>query len=199
MKAATILAIMSVLAIAACAREPVIRTDFDRTADFSQFRSFGFDAGQETDAGGYRSLLTERLQRAVRQQLVSRGYVEQADSPDLLVNFYAREQDKVRVTSTPRIWGPMPYGIYGQRDGLYGSWAGYSGWTDVESYTQGTLNVDLIDRERRQLVWQGIVASEVDDMAETAPTDEEIDQQIAKMFVHFPDRTRPVILPKAQS
>jgi hypothetical protein len=31
-------------------------------------------------------------------------------------------------------------------------WLGYGGLNHVQSYTEGTLDIDLIDRQRRQMV-----------------------------------------------
>ncbi|HEX2525039.1 MAG TPA: DUF4136 domain-containing protein [Geminicoccus sp.] len=178
--------VLLMVSLVACTREPVIRTDFDRTADFGTYRSFGFEPKLGTDPNGYSSLLTQRLKAAVSRELMARGYVEQAEAPDLLVNFHAGLQNKVRVTSTPPLWGPWPYDFYGYGDGFYGRWAGYGGWTDVQSYTLGTLNIDLIDRARRQLVWQGVAVSEIDDVVETAPSEEAVSDRVARIFAGYP-------------
>jgi hypothetical protein len=190
--AVRLLGMLLVLALSACAREPVIRTDFDQTADFSRYRTFGFDQDLGTDSGAYSSILTQRLKSAVLHEMVARGYIEQSDAPDLLVNFHSGLKNKVRVTSTPAFWGPWPYDIYGYGGGIYGRWTGgYPGWTEVENYTLGSLSIDLVDRVRRQLVWQGVATSEVDDFAEAAPSDQEVAQRIAKIFEGYPFRAAP--------
>jgi hypothetical protein len=45
-------------ALAGCATGPDIRTDYNRTADFSAYRTFGFVARPGTDRQGYESLTT---------------------------------------------------------------------------------------------------------------------------------------------
>ena len=190
--AARVLGVLLVLSLAACTREPVIRTDFDQTADFSRYRTFGFDQDLGTDPSGYSSILTQRLKSAVSQELIARGYVEQPEAPDLLVNFQTGLKNKVRVTSAPAFWGAWPYDIYGYGGGIYGRWAGgYPGWTEIENYTLGSLGIDLVDRVRRQLVWQGVATTEVDDLAQSAPGDQEIAQRVAKIFEGYPFRAAP--------
>ena len=77
-----------------------------------------------------------------------RGYVYNTADPDLLINFNGKLQQKTQVTQAPPAIGPY----YGYRSGFYGGWPGY-GWGDtVYQYTEGTLNIDLVDARRKQLV-----------------------------------------------
>jgi hypothetical protein len=179
------LAVLMALWLAACATAPTIRSDYDRTADFSAFRSFGFADKLGTDVAGYSTLLTQRLKRAVTQELTQRGYVPAAQEPDLLVTFYSRIQDKVRVTPAPPLWGPYPYDYYGPYgSGMYRPWWGYGGYADVQSYSEGTLSIDLIDRKRRQMVWEGVAVSRAlpdDDL----PTEQAVDQIVHQIFAEF--------------
>jgi hypothetical protein len=48
--------------------------------------------------------------------------------------------------------------------GGYGSWPGYGFGPDVIQYTEGVLNIDLIDARRKQLVWEGIATSVINDL-----------------------------------
>jgi hypothetical protein len=182
------LAVLTALWLAACAAEPVIRTDYDRTVDFSAFRSFGFAEKLGTDVAGYSSLLTQRLKRAVSQELTQRGYVPAEQEPDLLVTFYSRVQDKLRVTPAPPLWGAFPYDYYGPYGwGMYRPWPGYGGYADVQSYSEGTLTIDLIDRQHRQIVWEGVAVSRSlpdDDL----PTEQAVDQIVREIFAKFPFR-----------
>lgn len=179
-----ILGLMMILALAACASEPDIRTDYDQSADFAAYRTFGFEEKLGTDAGGYSSLTTQRLKDAVTRELTARGYVAAAE-PDLLVNFYARMEDKLRVAPAPPMLGPY----YGYRRGFYDPWPGY-GWGGpqvVDSYTQGTLNIDLIDRARRQLVWEGVAVGRVGSQ-DLADPQAAIDKAVGEIFAKYPFR-----------
>jgi hypothetical protein len=48
---------------------------------------------------------------------------------------------------------------YGYRG--YGAWGSYGSYTDVRHYTQGTVNVDMVDAKRQQLVWEGVAEGTV--------------------------------------
>ena len=136
-----------------CVTKPTVRADYDHAADFSKYRSFNFVAPLSTDKLGYASLTTQQLKAAVTQQLQQRGYQLDA-KPDLLVNFSGRLQEKQSIESSP-----SPY--YGYR--YYGAWPGYSMGSDVYTvnYTEGTLNVDLVDAQNMRMVWEGVTVGEV--------------------------------------
>ncbi|QIM73342.1 DUF4136 domain-containing protein [Bordetella trematum] len=180
---------LGVLALAAalggCASGPEIRSDYDHQVNFAEYHSFGFMDPLGTDkAAGYTNLATERLKAATRFQMESRGYVYKAEQPDLLVNFNGRLRQRTEVVPV----APAPYyGYYGYRSGFYGGWPGY-GWTeDVYTYTEGTLNIDLVDRRRRQLVWEGVATGQVNDVQAVQST-ATIDKVVADLFTRYPFR-----------
>lgn len=169
------------VAVAGCASAPDIRSDFDQRADFAQYRTFAYMNPLGTDTAGYSTLLTDRLKAATRKQLEARGYVYQAGQADLLVNFSGKLQEKLETVPRP----PM-IGYYGYRSGFYGGWPGYA-WNDVYQYTEGTLNVDLVDARRQQLVWEGVAEQQVNDVAR-ATSAEAIDALVAQIFARYPFR-----------
>jgi hypothetical protein len=167
--------------LAACASKPTVRSDYDHKVDFSQYRSYGFMPGLGTDRAGYSSLLTERLKTAVRGEMQRRGYVYDDKQPDLQINFSAKLADKVQVVPAPP--PPMPY--YAYRGGFYGGWPGYGWGDDVYQYTEGTLNVDLVDRRRKQLVWEGVATGEVSD-PNWSQSQERVNAAVALIFQKYP-------------
>ncbi|WP_241069788.1 DUF4136 domain-containing protein [Achromobacter insuavis] len=185
MKALKMLASGSMAALlAACASGPTVKSDYDHQADFSRYRTFGYMSPLGTDKAGYSTLLTERLKDATRGQMEMRGYVYAATNPDLLVNFNGKLQQKTEVSQAP----PPPMGpYYGYRSGFYGGWPGY-GWNDtVYQYTEGTLNIDLVDPRRKQLVWEGVAVGEVRD-PEAATSPQSIEKAVAQVFSQYPFR-----------
>lgn len=168
--------------MAACSTGPTIRSDYDHNANFAQYRSFGFMSPLGTDTAGYTTILTERLKTATRGQMEMRGYVYSEQSPDLLVNFNAKLQQKTQVTPAMPM---VPY--YGYRAGFYGGWPGYGLGEDVYQYTEGTLNIDLIDARRKQLVWEGVSTGVIDNTA-TAASEQQVEANVAEIFQQYPFR-----------
>jgi hypothetical protein len=106
-------------ALAACSSGPKVRADADPSADFKSYRTFGFFEQLATDKSKYSTMLTTRLKDATRRELQTRGYQE-AEQPQLLVNFNTNVENRTDVQSTA-----SSAGFYGYRGGMYGAWGGY--------------------------------------------------------------------------
>ncbi|HBI83257.1 MAG TPA: DUF4136 domain-containing protein [Alcaligenaceae bacterium] len=178
--------VLSVLA--ACSSGPVIRTDVDPSADFAEFKTFAFMDPLGTSKPGYTTIFSERLMRATRVQMEWRGYVLDASKPDLLINFHANlSQRSDYVPPPPMPWG---YGYMGfPAGGYYGYWGGYpmAMGPSVIQYTEGVLRIDLVDARRRQLVWEGVSTSIVDDL-QSATSEQGVQSIVAAIFAKFPYR-----------
>ena len=162
-----------------CASGPNIRSDIDPQADFAQYRSFAFANPLGTDKAGYTTILTGRLKAATRLQMEQRGYVYDEQTPNLLVNFLTQISNKSEYVPPP----PMPWGAnyYGYRMGFYGPWAGYQFPPEVIQYTQGVLNIDLIDAKKKQMVWEGVATTVINDI-EQASSEAVIAPLVADIF-----------------
>jgi hypothetical protein len=105
------------------------------------------------------------MMEAIEIEMDLRGYVRSSD-PDIYLNFNAFIQDKTKVTQSPSMGPPMGMGgYYGYRGGYYGAWGGYgySTQTHVSQYTEGTFNIDLIDANKQQLVWEAVGVGRITD------------------------------------
>lgn len=173
---------LAAASLAGCASGPDVRADYDRSADFGKYRTFGFVAQAGTDTGDFKSLSTQLLQNAASREMEARGY-RRADNPDLVINFTGKLEEKVDVESTP-----APY--YGPGWG-YGGWYGapYGGWGGSEvttrRYNVGSLVMDVVDREKRQVVFQGgvegVVTKEMMKNREAS-----INAAVARIFAQYP-------------
>lgn len=156
--------LLAVSLLAACSSsklfDPKIFVNQDPAADFSKYRTYNYEPQLGTDERrGYRSIISTYLIDAMDLQMQQRGYTK-SDNPDLLINFYVAKEEKVKATQTPSMVGG---GYYGYRSGYYGAYSGYD--TTVTQYTQGTLNIDLVDSRSKTLVWEGVAVGRVTDKA----------------------------------
>jgi hypothetical protein len=154
------LALTAALFAAGCATTggPKTRIDYDRAADFSVYRTYGFPKETGTDRGGYSTLVTSYLKNAMSAQMEARGYKYSDDHPDLLVNFYMNTRERTEIRPDAR--ASVGYGYYGYRYGLYNAWPMYDEDRTV-TYKVGTLNLDIVDAEKKQLVWEGVAEGRV--------------------------------------
>jgi hypothetical protein len=173
------------LGAAGCASTPDVRVNSDPTANFSQYRTFGFANPLGTDRGGYQSSVSQQLKSSARSQLEARGLTYVESDPDLVVNFGAALDQKYRVSSTPA--PTMGMGYYGYRTGMYSAYPMYRDETTVTPYNEGTLNIDIADARRRQLVWEGVVRATVNDktLSNIGPV---LDTAVANAFAKDPVR-----------
>ncbi len=167
-----------------CATSGDIRSDYDHDANFGAYRTFDFidDAGRST--GSYQSLFSKYMIHAITIEMLKRGYTK-SSNPDLLVNFSGVLEEKTKVTTTPA--GPSMTGYYGYRRGYYAGWGSYNYATEthVSQYTQGTFNIDLVDSERKQLVWEAVGVSRVSQKA-LKNLEERVQQGVPKFFEFYP-------------
>jgi len=177
----TILVVISALFLHACASAPDIRTDYDRAADFSRYRSFNFVAEPTENRAGYETILGKYVRAAVIQQMEQRGYAL-SDNPDLLVNYSTRVEEKTEVTPYTTL---RPY--YGYRTSRYRTWTGYRWETDAitNEYTQGTLNIDIVDNREKQLVWEGVAVGRVS-QEQQENREMTVNAAVAQIFTKYP-------------
>jgi hypothetical protein len=146
--------LVAVAGLAGCASGPDVRGDYDRSADFSKYKTYNFLS--ESGAGGteFKSIAQQMLQQAAAREMESRGYAK-AENPDLLINFKGKLEEKTDIQSTPAPYYGPSYGYRGWYGAPYGAY-GYGG-TEVTThrYNVGTLVMDVIDREQRTAVFQG--------------------------------------------
>jgi hypothetical protein len=184
-KAAVIL--IAAMLLTACGSTTTIKSDYDRSVDFSQFKTYGYFSPMGIENPNYSSLLGQMFRDAIDAQMQPRGYVL-SDNPDLLINVSARMQDKtqVRTYSEPAMYG----GYYGYRGGLYDPWGGwgYGTSTHVSQYTEGTVNVDMVDIDNKRMVWEGVAIGRVNEKSKNENLRQDIMDGVAEMFENYPFR-----------
>lgn len=186
---ACVLLAAATLGLGACATGPTVRTDHDPTADFGQYRTWGFYKPIAMEQSGYSSWISERIRADVQREMESRGYRFVAEGADLLVNFQGVVEDKTAVWSMPRSdvqW------FYSYRHRSYVAVPVWYDETQVSRYREGTLTVDLVDGKRNRMVWTGAASAPV--AGKNTPAEKrmaDIDQAITAIFTKYPYRATP--------
>jgi hypothetical protein len=176
---------MGLILAAGCAGQQVT-TDYSPATSFSQFRTFALVMPPDT---GAQQLLDQRVRNAVQAQLDAKGLTPaDRQHADLYVGY-----GMVDKTHT---------NIYTYRDGW--GWGGGWGWRSyrwgvawpmtvqrqIETYTDGTVVVNLVDAKTKQVVWEGEVADVVNLPVENpVRATQEIDDAVGKLFAKYPPRT----------
>jgi Domain of unknown function (DUF4136) len=171
-------AVLILLCMSSCSTGPTVRTQVDPTADLSKFKTFGFHSAVDKTQAGYASFLSRYIRDAVSEQMKLRGYAP-ADAPDLVINYHLQTADKVSVQSTP-VASSWRYGY---------RWSGGVAYeTDVSTYKEGTLIVDVIDGARSELLWEGVAIGRISRKALDNPQPA-VATVVAQIFEKYPARS----------
>ena len=167
---------LATLAACATAPGPRVHVEADATAPFATYRTFAFQYPLGVDAGGYEPAIGRYLKAAARRELESKGLRYDESAPDVRVNFNARLSE-----NSPMGAGAGSY--YSYRHGYYSAWSAYPPMEAPQSV--GTINIDIVDVKRSQLVWEGTVVTAVTDkmLTELQPA---VDQAMAAVFAKYP-------------
>ncbi len=148
MKKICFVCIVLVFILSGCSSVRVM-VNYDETISFSDYDTFRFVSPrrQQSDRPGAvtHPLITGEVMREIRPIFESKGFREAAseETADLLVVFYAMIQnrsDYVPPTYTVGRWGRVRRASPGH----------------VVQYKEGTLVIDIVDRQKKEMVWQGI-------------------------------------------
>lgn len=185
-----LLVLVTAMLLSACASGPQIRASGAGDVDFGTFRTFAFLDSLSTDRAGFHTLVSQQLVFSTRREMEVRGlqFVADPAEADLLINFYVDAVDQFRVRSTPNRWSGPTY--WNHRRGMYDPWRGHRGWPThselrVDEFTQGMLNVDVIDAKRRTLVWEGVASKRLTQrtLNDLGPA---LDDAVHRIFREFP-------------
>lgn len=160
-----------------CTTSYSVITDYDRDAEFSDYTTFywsdEFQQEQENTNGTeplfYNTLMKKRLKQAIEREMEGRGYTLSSTDPDLLVN----PQVVVEERSNGRDYSPHYYGYY-----RFGP-----AYTNNENAKEGDVVIDLIDRHKKQLVWQGYAPGVLE--TNTKDREENIKNAVTLIFSEY--------------
>ena len=168
--------------LAACETLPKIRTQSAPGADLTRYHSYDFFDKPSTDRRGYKTITTRSIEDAVDREMRLRGFTRTSDNPDIKINFDIAKHDKVTTRPGPSVG--VGYGYGGWRS-HYGYDIAFGGRGDVETVTEGTLTVDLVDRARNELVWSGSASRTLDSKVLEQPR-QAIEQAVNLIFAQYP-------------
>ena len=169
-KIATTVGLTLVLATVSFAQH--VKTDYDHNANFGQYKTYSWEKVQTKDP-----LLVDRIKDAVNSTLAAKGWTLVPSGGDV-------EVFAIETTQNQQTLDTFYNGFGGGR-----RWGGFGGGfgdatTTTETYTVGTLVVDLFDARTEKLIWR---SSSTDTLSDKANKNtKNLDKGVNKMFQHFP-------------
>lgn len=172
---------LGLLLLASCSSlENKVVIDYDNDANFSEYQTFFWSDEflQNKDNINqpiyYNSLVKKRIKEAVESEMTGRGYELDSLRPDLLINSHVLVDEKTELRSFN---SGYPYYGYGMRDNIR-----------TISTTEGTLVIDIIDRSKKQLVWQGYYSGEFTEAKTPEEKSESIRAAISLIYQKYNNR-----------
>ena len=168
------LAIVAIVFALACS-SMTVRADHDSQNDFSAYSAFALfeRQGKESRRPQMSPIVDQRIAAKMASELEDKGFVTTSPrKADFLVTFYTAVRRRVVINRT---------GWYS-----WGGWGWRGGATWVNSYPEGTLVIDIIDRRSRQLVWRGVGEGA---FTSNNPSDEKVAKRVSKILSSFPPKS----------
>ncbi len=150
-----------------------VKTDYDRSANFGQYKTYSWAQVKTKDA-----LDVDRIKTAVNAALTAKGWTQVDSGGDVSIVAMEITRDQKTLNT-----------FY---DGFGGGWGwrrfGGGGFgeatTTTETYRVGTVVVDLFDTKTKQLIWRG---NSSDTLSNNSDKNiKNLDKGVDKMFKHFP-------------
>jgi hypothetical protein len=157
--------------------------DFDKTADFSSFKTYALKDG--TSVG--QPLIDARIVAAIDAELAAKGLTKSESTPDLFVVYHVAF-DKQKDISTYSSGYGGGYGAYGW--GWGGGWGGGTTSTQVRDILIGTMVIDVADAKKGQVAWRGMGVKEVNTTASPEKRDKSINSAVKKILKNYPPKKK---------
>ena len=151
-----------------------VASDYDREANFENYGTYAFFK-PGIDKAEISDLDKKRILRAIETEMQRKGFTK-SENPDLLVSIFTKTNENINIYQNN-----YPYWGYGWG---WNPWYWGSGFNTVSRTSEGTLYIDLIDSEDKELVWQGMGTAAL--AREVNKKQERINEIVAKIMEKYP-------------
>jgi uncharacterized protein DUF4136 len=163
-----------------------VRTDYDHTADFSQYNTYSWGKVKTSNP-----FFVDRIQQAVNKQLQAKGWQLAPTGGSVTVfatdNIHDQQEVQTMYDNMGGGWG----GGWG-----WGGWGWGGGWgpgigtgiatTTTTDQNVGSLVIDLFEGNSKKLLWRGLATENLSSNA--GKNTKMVDSDINNMFKNFPPK-----------
>lgn len=157
-----------------------IRTSYDQNIDFARYETWCWLRGCELVYEGpnylYDSAMIESIGNAIAIEMYEKGFVQTDDNADLMLDYHIVIKEDSAIFARVHE-EDLPY------------WSDYE--QDYYHFLKGTLVLDVIDRERGQVIWR----SSAERYMALFP---EMDDKLIKRSIHHLMKKFPPNVPQEQ-
>ena len=149
MKALRLLPLLAIMLVLSSCSTVRVASDYDQTVNFNDYKTYAFYK-PGIDKAEISDLDKKRVLRAIETEMAAKGFTK-SENPAVLISIFAKANKRVDVYQNNR------FGFGGFGWGGFGPWwgGGAAFGNTVSERTEGILYIDLLDVDKKQLVWQG--------------------------------------------
>ena len=127
-----------------CSPSVKVTTDYDHSANFGEYKTFAF-YDLKAQEGQINQLNVDRITKAIRSELINKGFTETTTNPDLKVNAITILKNKTSVSANTDFYGYggmyRPYGYWGGGGAMMGN---ANTTFNSYDYVDGSLIIDIV-------------------------------------------------------
>jgi hypothetical protein len=169
--AAALIAMMFLFAGVAAAQQ--VKTDYDRNANFTQYKTYSWEHVKTKDP-----LFVDRIKDAVNAALAERGWTQVESGGDISIVAVQVTSNQETLTTFYNGFG----GGWGWR--RFGGGGFGEATTTADTYKVGSLVVDLFDAKSKKLLWRGTSSDTLSNNSDK--NIKNLNKGVEKMFRQFP-------------
>lgn len=173
MKKRVFASVVLTLLLSAAAFAQKINTDYDRSANFSNYHTYMWEKSPHPARGFWDQRITD----AVDKELQAKGLTKVDANPDVWVVYSNSIHDQKEVIGTGYGFGPAwGWGYWGPGPVTYNTWV----------TKQGTLVVEIADAKDKELLWRGSAVDTISDNSNKNINN--LNKAVSKMFSYYPPK-----------
>jgi len=157
-----------------------VTSDYDKNADFSQYRTYHFAGWQNESDQILNDFDKKRITDAIISEFANRNMELVESDGDAAITLFIVVEDKKSTTAYTNYVGGMGYRGVGWG---YGMGSASTSYTEND-YRVGTLVIDMYDEESKQLAWQGVIQTTVQEKPKKR--EKTIPKNIKKLMKGYP-------------
>ena len=157
-----------------------VNVDFDKTANFSGYKTYAWASGTPAK----NPLVDQRIVEGVDSRMAAKGLQKVESNSDLILTTLTATNSDLTMTNPS--WAPQLNSIATGIPSSSQAWA----------VTKGTLMVDMSDAKTKNEVWRGIATHTLEQgptgnpVHDAKQVEKPINKAVQKMFKNFPPHSK---------
>jgi hypothetical protein len=158
-----------------------VRYNFDRSADFSKFKTYKWVSIK--DATKVSDLVDKQIKSAIDAELATKGLIKvDGDDANLYIGYQPGIGQEKQFNSYSTDWGYGP----GWGRGWYGGMGSSTTTGSTSTIYTGQLDLDMYSSAGHDLVWRGVVSKTIDPNAKPDKQQKNLAKAVKKLLKNYP-------------